>query len=133
MKKKMRVGKATDGLMGGKSKKPRHYIEIDDENGEVVVSKIMTHDQANPKHVNRLNNNFRKRIKNFSRNSVVDKTLYIEKEDKTPIKQKEINFEESNFEFNEEQSRSIRRFIFSSEVNRKRYYKWKKRHKKRSK
>ena len=128
MKKKMRVGKATDGLMGGKSKKPRHYIEIDDENGEVVVSKIMTHDQANPKHVNRLNNNFRKRIKNFSRNSIVDKTLYIEKEDKIPIKEKELNFE-----FNEEQSRSIRRFIFSSEVNRKRYYKWKKRQKKRSK
>ena len=62
MKKKMRVGKSTDGLMGGKSKKPRHYIEIDDENGEVVVSKIMTHDQANPKHVNRLNNNFRKSL-----------------------------------------------------------------------
>lgn len=30
MRKKMRVGKATDGLMGGRSKKPRHYAEVDE-------------------------------------------------------------------------------------------------------
>jgi len=40
--------------------------------------------------------------------------------------------EKSDFEFNEEQSRSIRRFIFISKINRERYFKWLMRQKKRS-
>ena len=39
MRMKMRVGKATDGLIGGRSKKPRYYAEIDNINGNVAVSK----------------------------------------------------------------------------------------------
>ena len=72
----------------------------------------------------------RKPIKNFSKNSVVDKTLYVEKVNKKPIRTSELNFEKSNFEFDELQSRKIRRFIFSSDKNRQRYFYWKTRHKK---
>ena len=130
MRKKIRVGKATDGLMGGKSKKPRHYLEIDDSDGESIVAKVMTHDVRNEMHVKKLNHNMRKPIRNFSKNSVVDKTLYVEKVNKKPIRTSELNFEKSNFEFDELQSRKIRRFIFSSDKNRQRYFYWKTRHKK---
>lgn len=130
MRKKIRVGKATDGLMGGNSKKPRHYLEIDDSDGESIVAKVMTNDNNNLKHINKINHGMRKPIKNFSKNSVVDKTLYVEKVNKKPIRTSELNFEKSNFEFDEQQSRKIRRFIFSSEKNRQRYFYWKTRHKK---
>ena len=40
MRKKIRVGRATDGLMGGRTRKPRNYVEIDDLNGESVVTKV---------------------------------------------------------------------------------------------
>ena len=49
---------------------------------------------------------------------------------KKTIRTSELNFEKSNFEFDEQQSRKIRRFIFSSEKNRQRYVYWKTRHKK---
>ena len=67
----------------------------------------MTHDNNNLKHINKINHGMRK-----------------------PIRTSELNFEKSNFEFDELQSRKIRRFIFLSEKNRQRYVYWKSRHKK---
>ena len=90
----------------------------------------MTHDVRNKMHAKKLNHNMRKPIKNFSKNSVVDKTLYVEKVNKKPIRTSELNFKKNNFEFDELQSRKIRRFIFLSEKNRQRYVYWKTRHKK---
>ena len=85
----------------------------------------MTHDNNNLKHINKINHGMRKPIKIFSKNSVVDKTLYVKKVNKKPIRTSELNFE-----FDEQQSRKIRRFIFSSEKNREKYVYWKTRHKK---
>lgn len=130
MRKKMRVGKATDGLMGGRSKKLRYYAEIDNVDGNVAVSKIMTHDESNPKHRMRLKYGFRKRIKNFGTNSILDRSLYVEKQDKSPIKEKELDFDNEPFEFEENQSRKLRRFVFSSKTNRDRYKCYKNKHKK---
>ncbi len=130
MRKRMRVGRATDGLMGGRSRKPRYYAEIDDEDGDSVVAKIMTHDEKNPKHAEKMRKGLRKPIRNFSSNSVIDRSLYVEKDDKRPIRTNELDFEKNKFSFNEEQSRSIRRFIFSGAENRQRYCGWKMKKKK---
>lgn len=125
MRKKIRVGKATDGLMGGYSNKPRYYAEIDDEDGESVVAKITTHDERNPKHKQKMEYGFRKYVKSFDPHSVIDKSLYVEKVDKSPIKTKSLDFSKRKFEFGEKESTSIRRFIFQSPTNRRRYCDWK--------
>lgn len=133
MRRKVRVGKSTDGLLGAKNlRKPRHYAEIDNIDGKSVVSKIYTHDENNPKHKERMNKGLRKPIKSFGSKSVIDKSLYIEKEDKSPIYENELDFEKSNYEFDEEESKMIRRFIFSSKKNRERYERFVKKYKKRT-
>jgi 3-phosphoshikimate 1-carboxyvinyltransferase len=51
VKNKIRIGKSTDGLLGAKKlRKPRHYEEIDNIDGKIVVSKIYTQDINNKKH-----------------------------------------------------------------------------------
>lgn len=129
MRKKIRVGRATDGLMGGRTRKPRNYVEIDDLDGESVVAKIMTHDDRNSKHVEKMNNGFRKRVPSYHSTSIVDRSLYVEKADKKPIRTKELDFE-NGFEFSDKESQNIRLFIFSTPTNRKRYINWRLRHKK---
>lgn len=130
MRNRIRVGKATDGLMGGRSRKNRYYAEIDNIDGNSAVAKIMSHDIHNPKHVERMSKGLRTRVRNFGANSVLDRSLYVEKVNKDPIKETELDFDTRPFEFNEEQSRKLRRFIFSSKTNRERYWNYFKRHKK---
>ncbi len=131
MRKKIRVGKATDGLVGGRLKKPRYYAEIDNIGGNVAVSKIMSHYEDNPKHVERMEKGLRTKIRNFGDKSVLDRSLYVEKVDKSPIKESELDFINKPFEFDENQSRKLRRFVFSSKVNRDRYFNYINKYKKR--
>ena len=78
MKNKIRIGKSTDGLLGAKKlRKPRHYAEIDNIDGKIVVSKIYTHDINNKKHIEKMNKGLRKHIKSFAEKSVLDKSLYV--------------------------------------------------------
>ena len=109
--------------MGGRTRKPRNYVEIDDLNGESVVAKIMTHDENNAKHIEKMKHGFRKRIPSYHPTSIVDRSLYVEKQDKRPIRTNELNFD-NGFEFSEKESRNIRLFIFSTPTNRKRYLDW---------
>ncbi len=80
----------------------------------------MTYDVRNPKHAERIKK-LRKPIRNCSSDSAVDHLLYVEKDDKSPIQTSEFDFEKK-FTFDDQQSRYIKKFIFSSDKNRKRYY-----------
>ena len=128
MKKRIRVGKSTDGLVGkNKNNKPRNYAVIDeDENGSIVVSKITSHDKDNPSNVRKEKFGLRKAVKSFGENSYIDVTLYIETRNKEPIKERDLDYDIiNNFEFNISESRTIRRFIFKKIRNRERYKKFK--------
>lgn len=129
MDSRIKVGKSTDGLVGKNfNEKPRYYVVIDeDENKNIAISKITTHDPNNPNHVRKEKFGLRKPVKRFGIDSYVDATLYIETRKKQPIKKNYLNYESTNsFTFNKSESRAIRRFIFSKEKNRDRYKKFKK-------
>ena len=129
MDSRIKVGKSTDGLVGkNPNKKPRYYAVIDeDENENIVISKITTHDPNNPNHVRKEKFGLRKPVKRFSSDSYIDATLYIETREKKPIKKNYLNYKATNnFVFNKSESKTIRRFVFSKEKNRDRYKKFKK-------
>ncbi len=120
--KNIKVGKGKDNITGCGIKKPRNYAVIDEVDGRIAISKIQTHDQNNPKHVEKAKKGLRKPIKRFGAKSVLDKTLYIKKINGDPIKTIELDYDKANFEFNESESKSLRKFIFSSKENRDLYY-----------
>ena len=131
----MKVGKATDGLLGARNlHKPRYYAVIDEEeDNSIIVAKIYGFDSNNPSDVRRLNLKLRKLLTRFKlgRNkekvSSLDRSLYIEKANKQKIFSHELDYENAeNFRFREKESRNLRRFVFSSKTNRNRYFKYKK-------
>ncbi len=120
---RVRVGKSTDGLVGNAdNKKPRHYAVIDGRHSEIAISKIQTHDTNKTKHVQRMQKKLRTPVKRFGENSVLDKTLYTSKKDGSPIKHSDLDYEKSNFEFTNNESLLLRKFVFENEKNRQRYY-----------
>lgn len=117
----LKIGKATDGLVGNpKFKKPRYYVEIWSDGTYIAVVKVYTTDPRKAKDAEKLEKKLRKMIRNFSLTSAVDKRIYTKKQTGEYIKQSDLDYESANnFTFDKSQSESIYNFVIEDPNNKK--------------
>lgn len=118
---KMKIGKATDGLVSNpKNRKPRFYVVVWTNGKYVAVVKVYTTDPTNKKNAEKLENKLRKMIRNFGGTSAIDKKLYTTKKSGELIKHSELNYElAKHFTFDKDQSESIYKFVIEEPANKK--------------
>ena len=117
----LKIGKATDGLVGNpKLKKPRYYVEIWSDGTYIAVVKVYTTDPTKVKDAEKLEKKLRKMIRNFNPTSAVDKRLYTKKVSGDFIKITDLDYESANnFQFDNSQSESLYNFIIEDPNNKK--------------
>ena len=117
----MKIGKATDGLVGNeKNRKPRYYVVVCTDGEYVAIAKVYSTNPNDKKQAEKIEKKLCKMINNFSSNSAVDKRLYTTKKNGALIKHSDLDYETRKFMFDESQSGSIYKFILDDPNNKKR-------------